>query len=116
MSFDIQSYRLGKRSVDKLVERLGRILGDRDTAELAGLLVGARGCGEVEERLRGYFAWQSLKWAYSPPGPAAQREDAPRDGSGMQGRNTRGRGLPAGAQPAARAWARGWRGWRIVGY
>ena len=68
MSFDIQSYRLGKRSIDKLVERLGRILGDKVTAELAGLLVGARDCGEVEERLRGYFAWQSLKWAYSPSG------------------------------------------------
>ncbi len=68
MSFDIQSYRLGKRSVDKLVERLGRILGDEVTAELAGLLVGARDCRDIEERLGGYFAWQSLKWSYSPRG------------------------------------------------
>ncbi|BBC20955.1 hypothetical protein [Aeropyrum globular virus 1] len=68
MSFDIQSYRLGKRSIDRLVERLGRILGDEVTAELAGLLVGARDCGEVEERLQGYFAWQGLRWAYSPRG------------------------------------------------
>ena len=69
MSFDYHSYRLGKRSVDRLVERLRRVLGDDEAAELAGILVGARECGELEERLRPWFAWKSLAWAYSPRGP-----------------------------------------------
>ncbi len=69
MVFDYDSYRLGKRSVEKLVERLKRILGDDEVAELAGILVGARDCWELEERLRPWFAWKSLAWAYSPRGP-----------------------------------------------
>ena len=62
-------YRLGKRSVDRLVERLKRILRDEEVAELAGILVGARDCAELEDRLRPWFAWKSLAWAYSPEGP-----------------------------------------------
>jgi len=69
VSFDYSSYRLGKRSGDRLVERLRRVLGDDDAAELAGILVGARDCGELEERLRPWFAWKSLAWAHSPRGP-----------------------------------------------
>ena len=69
MSFDYVSYRLGKKSVDRLVERLRRIVGDQDVAELAGILVGSRDCGELEDRLRPWFAWKSLAWAYSPSGP-----------------------------------------------
>ncbi len=76
MSFDVYSYRLGKRSVDRLVERLSRVLGDEATAELAGILAGARDCQDVEQRLDFYFAWQSLRWAYEPSGlpPSAKKE------------------------------------------
>ncbi len=76
MGFDVYSYRLGKRSVDRLVERLRRILGDDVTAELAGILAGARDCDEVEMRLDGYFAWLGLRWAYEPSGlPPSQKKE-----------------------------------------
>ena len=69
MAFDYTSYRLGKRSVDRLVERLKKVLKDDEAAELVGVLAGARDCDAVEERLRPWFAWKSLAWAYSPAGP-----------------------------------------------
>ena len=68
MSFDYTSYELGKYSLDRIEERLARVLGDEEAAKLAVLLIGARDCSDVEERLSGYFAWRSLAWAYSPKG------------------------------------------------
>ena len=74
MSFDYQSYELGKSSAVQLVRSLRRVMcGDPEStcdelAELAPYLIGAEDCGELDEMLDVYFAWESLKWAYSPRG------------------------------------------------
>ncbi len=74
MSFDYTSYELGKRSVERLVEALRMVMcGDTrkacdELAELAGFIAGARDCDSLDSMLDMYFAWESLKWAYSPRG------------------------------------------------
>jgi len=62
-------YRWGTRSRDKTVERLKLVLNDSEIAELAGILIGARDCSEVEDRIRPWFAWKGLGWVYNPSGP-----------------------------------------------
>lgn len=74
MSFDYTSYKLGKRSVERLVEALRMVMcGDPrkmcdELAELAGFISRVDDCSSLEEMLELYFAWESLKWAYSPRG------------------------------------------------
>jgi hypothetical protein len=77
MSFDYSSYELRKRSAQRLVEALKDILGERDElARLAPYIAGARDCDDLEAMLDVYFAWESLKWAYSPRGrpPSVKKE------------------------------------------
>ena len=70
-----EAYRWGKRSSEKLVRALRLALcGSEDKpcdvlSELAPFLQGAGDCDELEEALDVYFAWHSLRWAYSPAGP-----------------------------------------------
>ncbi len=74
MSFDYQSYELGKRSVDRLVRSLRQVMcGDPakpcdELSELAPYLAGAQDCSSLEDMLDVYFAWESLRWAYRPRG------------------------------------------------
>lgn len=86
MSLDAyNAYRWGKRSAEKLVQALrdvlcchepGRERECKDTlARLAPFISGSRDCGELEWDLEPYFAWLSLRWAYSPCGepPSAKK-------------------------------------------
>ena len=74
VSFDYTSYRLGKRSADRLVRALRRVMcGDEkqpcdELTELAPYLMGVEDCDELDEMLDVYFAWESLRWAYTPRG------------------------------------------------
>ena len=73
MSFDYQSYELGKRSAARLAEAIRRFMETGDEAILAPYLAGGRpdpACvEELMQILRPLFAWKSLAWAYSPRGP-----------------------------------------------
>ena len=77
VSFDYTSYRLGKRSAERLVHALRRVMCGNEKqpcdelTELAPYLMGVENCDELEEMLDAYFAWESLRWAYSPRGRAA---------------------------------------------
>jgi len=74
VGFDYASYELGKRSADRLVRSLRRVLcGDEskhcsELAELAPYLVGIEDCDELDEALNLYFSWDGLAWAYEPRG------------------------------------------------
>ena len=74
MGFDYASYELGKRSADRLIRSLRRVLcGDEskhcsELAELAPYLMGVEYCDELDEALNLYFSWDGLAWAYAPLG------------------------------------------------
>ena len=74
MSFDVYSYRLGKRSAERLVRALRKALcGSEDEScgelpELAPYLMGSGDCLDLEAALDLYFSWEGLAWAYEPRG------------------------------------------------
>ena len=67
-------YELGKRSADRLVKSLRQALcGDpekpcNELTELAPYLAGVEDCEELRITLDVFFAWEGLKWVFSPRG------------------------------------------------
>jgi len=82
MSFNYTAYELGKRSAERLVRSLRRVLcGSEEEpcselAELAPYLVGAEDCDDLDLALDLYFSWEGLRWAYEPRGrpPSHKKE------------------------------------------
>ena len=68
MSFDPFSYRLGKKTVERLVGSVKEFSGDDAIAAISPYL-SSKDCRKVEEVVSLYFAWHSIKWIYEPRGP-----------------------------------------------
>jgi len=68
LSFDPFSYKLGKKTVERLVESIKEFTGDSSFAAISPYLSGNE-CRKVEEAVTLYFAWHSIKWIYEPRGP-----------------------------------------------
>ena len=72
-----QAYELGRKSAEELVSKLKKVLccpgREKECydilAVLAPYLTGDEDCLALEDDLELYFAWLSLRWAYSPCGP-----------------------------------------------
>ena len=62
------SYKLGKRTVSRLIESVKEFSGDDAIAAISPYLV-SKECRDVEQVLGQYFAWHSIKWIYEPRGP-----------------------------------------------
>ncbi len=62
------SYKLGKKTVSRLIDSVKEFSGDEALAAISPYLI-SRDCRDVEQAVTLYFSWHSIKWIYEPKGP-----------------------------------------------
>jgi len=68
LSLDALSYKLGKKTIDRLVKSVNEFSGDKALSAISPYLT-RRECMELRNAVLQYFVHHSIKWIYEPKGP-----------------------------------------------
>jgi len=67
LSLDALSYKLGKKTIDRLIKSMYVFSADKPLSAISPYLT-SKDCGELKQAILLYFTHHTIKWIYEPAG------------------------------------------------